>query len=287
MSIPPNQSPFAPSTPKKIILWIFTLGCIGASFMQLSGFSLLKILGLSRYSLINGYIWTLFTYPFTIPSNRLIDLIFPLSLNLIFIWLFGSNLIDRMRQVRFLFFFLGSIFSSALLSLPFFLFFNDLSILSGPQPVLLSFICAWTLLHAKEEFQFNISLGFRPFWIFLIFIFLNLFFDLPHLPLFFSKIGAILFSYFFCLISEKSPSTLPFLKAFERNVLRTIEKIHSHKKMKGSKIIDFQTGKPVLNDEQFIDTMLAQISLHGEESLTMKEKERMRQISEKKRMNKF
>ena len=49
-----------------------------------------------------------------------------------------------------------------------------------------------------------------------------------------------------------------------------------------SKIVDIKTGKTVLDDEAFIDEMLAKISRYGEKSLSWQERDRMRQISEKK-----
>ncbi len=50
-----------------------------------------------------------------------------------------------------------------------------------------------------------------------------------------------------------------------------------------SKIYDIKSGEPLLDDDQFMDAMLDQISRYGEESLTPAEKKRMKEISEKKK----
>jgi hypothetical protein len=55
------------------------------------------------------------------------------------------------------------------------------------------------------------------------------------------------------------------------------EKFHST-----TKIYDFRSGLPKLNDEQFMDAMLARISRYGKDSLSPEETERMKKISEKK-----
>jgi len=49
-----------------------------------------------------------------------------------------------------------------------------------------------------------------------------------------------------------------------------------------NKVVDFKTGQPILDDDQFMDAMLARISLYGESVLTPDEKNRMRKISERK-----
>ena len=49
-----------------------------------------------------------------------------------------------------------------------------------------------------------------------------------------------------------------------------------------SKIIDFETGKPLNKDDEFVDAMLAKISESGEKSLTSKERKRLNKIAEDK-----
>jgi hypothetical protein len=80
----------------------------------------------------------------------------------------------------------------------------------------------------------------------------------------------------------RSPFT--FLFQFENALLRAIERLHHlrEKSIPQSKIYDIKSGEPIGSDEQFMDAMLARISLYGEETLTAEEKQRMVEISKKK-----
>ena len=48
---------------------------------------------------------------------------------------------------------------------------------------------------------------------------------------------------------------------------------HKDKFYHPTKIFDFRSGQPVLDDDQFMDAMLARISLYGENSLTPEREE--------------
>lgn len=50
-----------------------------------------------------------------------------------------------------------------------------------------------------------------------------------------------------------------------------------------AQIIDFQTQAPVQTDDEFMDAMLAKVSLRGEDSLSSQEKRRMIAISKRKK----
>ena len=104
-----------------------------------------------------------------------------------------------------------------------------------------------------------------------------------HWASFFADLAGILFGYLFCVIAEKATTSWRLLSPLEKNLHLAIERLHTPKQAStGPKIFDFHTGVPVLDDDQFMDAMLARISLYGEEILTPEEKNRMRKISERK-----
>jgi hypothetical protein len=141
---------------------------------------------------------------------------------------------------------------------------------------------SWAILHLKEEP--NSPLSKFP-WVVGLLIGGSLLLDLlaGQWPAFFADLTGVLFGYGFSVIGEKAVSSLRWLRPLEEGIHRAIEKSHRPKKPPTDpKVIDFRTGKPILDDDQFMDAMLARISLYGEEILSPNEKNRMRQISEKK-----
>jgi membrane associated rhomboid family serine protease len=267
--------------PLKTILWAVLLFTLGGALLSFLGVRLYLYLGLSLSALSRGFFWTLFTYPFTAPPISLLDTLFRLAFDLLFLWIFGVSLIERTGQKRFLFLFFGATLLGGLVATLGLSLWPSPLLFTGPSPFIFSLITAWTLLHAERTAHLA-SFAIRPFWIFLLLIGLNLAFDAlgknwTHLL---ANIAGVLFGYGFCLISERTPSSISWLYPMERLVLRALDP--GGKSHKTTKIIDFQTGKPLVDDEEFMDAMLAKISLHGESSLSEEEKKRMHKISKNK-----
>jgi len=118
----------------------------------------------------------------------------------------------------------------------------------------------------------------------------NILIDLSRsnwVPLF-AYLASVLFGYLFTLAACRIRSPFPFLMKFENWVLRLLERL-SHPRPKGvrhTKIYDFKSGEPILSDDEFMDAMLAKISLYGEDSLNPEDRKRMQEISEKKSLGK-
>ena len=285
MTIPawPKSSP--PSHTIKLFLGAIFLCAIAGPILQKFGIPIQYYLGLSPHSLSRGFVWTLLTYPFTYQANSLLDLIFRLGMDLLLLWFFGSAVIDRIGSKRFAILFFGATLAGGLaatgalyiLHSPFF---------SGPSPALIALYTAWAILHAKESTH---SPFIRFPWLVAILIGGSLLLDLwaRQWPTFFADLAGVLFAYFFCITSEKAESSIKWLRPLEQGIHRALERRHaSQKPNTESKVFDFRTGEPLLDDDQFMDAMLGRISLHGEESLTPNEKIRMRRISEKKSQKK-
>ena len=274
----PTSSPTP--RPLKTILWALLICTLGGALLTHLGWPLYSYLGLSLPALSHGFIWTLLSYPFTAAAMPLFDTIFRLGFDLVFLWIFGVSLIERIGQRRFLILFFGSTFLGGLAASVGLSLWSAPFIFTGPSPAIFSLITSWAILHVDRSAHLA-SFTIRPLWIFLLLIGLNLAIDAlgKHWTLLLANISGALFGYGFCLISEKMGSSIPFLYPMERSILRALD---PGKKHKTPKIIDFQTGKPLLNDDQFMDSMLAKISLHGEASLTQEEKKRMQKISRDK-----
>jgi membrane associated rhomboid family serine protease len=256
---------------------------LGGALLSFLGLRLFLFLGLTFPTFSQGFIWTLFTYPFTAPPIHSFDLLLGLAFDLFFLWAFGAPLIERIGQKRFSTLFFGSTLLGGLAAVLGLYLWTNPSLFTGPSPALLSLITAWTILH-RERPAHLASFAFRPLWIFLLLVGLHLVFDAlgqnwTHLI---ANTAGAFFGYAFCLISERTRSSLELLYPLERRVLRLLDKLHSARHPKPPKIIDFQTGEPVLNDDQFMDAMLAKITLQGEEALTEDEKARMHKISRQK-----
>jgi membrane associated rhomboid family serine protease len=249
--------------------------------LQKFGIPIQYYLGLSLHSLSRGFVWTLFTYPFTYPTNSLLDLIFRLGMDLLLLWFFGSVVIDRIGSKHFAILFFGSTLLGGLAATGALYALND-HFFSGPSPALLALYTSWAILHAKKSPHSSLV---RFPWLVAILIGGSLLLDLwtGQWPTFFADFAGVLFGYFFCITAERAESSIDWLRPLERGIHRALESSHAPQKHPlDSKVIDFRTGQPILDDDQFMDAMLARISLYGEEILTPNEKNRMRQISQRK-----
>ena len=277
MAIPPTPQSSPTPRPLKIILGGVLLLAIAGFFLPIQTY-----FGLSLGNLSKMYVWTLLTYPFTSIAHR--DLL-TLGLDLLFIWVLGSSLIDRIQSPkRFLILFFGSALFAGLSAALGQYLLHDRTLFSNFSPVLLALLISWTILHAGRAVHLGSFLILRPFWIFAFFAGFHFLFDLieKRWVELIADTAGVLFGYFFCLFSERARSTIAFLFPLERGLLHLLERAHTHKQPVNTKIYDIETGQVVLSDEQFMDAMLARISLRGENSLSPEEKRRMQKISEGK-----
>ncbi len=277
----PSSSPMP--RPLKTILWALLIFTLGGALLSFFGVRLYLFLGITFPTFSHGFIWTLLTYPFTAPPIQTFDIVLRLAFDLFFLWAFGSPLIERIGQKRFVVLFFGSTLLGGLAAALGLYLWPKPSMFTGPSPALLALVTAWAILHAQRSAHL-LSFAFRPLWIFLLLVGLNLAFDAlgKNWTYLIANATGAFFGYAFCLISERTRSSIDFLYPVERSILRAVDKFYSVKHPKTPKIIDFQTGEPVLNDDQFMDAMLAKITLHGEGSLTQDETMRMHKISREK-----
>ena len=273
------QTRFTPSfTPLPLKIFLFSI--LGVSIFSAW---LLPYFTLSMAAFNHLYLWQLITYPFVhlLPST-----IFSLALNLYLIWIFGTNLVERIRPPLFFTLYFGATISAGLFALTAMSLFHLQTPLFGSSAPLNALLLTWVFLNPEAHLLLFFTLPFKARNLLLSLIAINLLIDLSsaHWTLLFANLGALFFSYFFTLLACRARSPFGFLAPFENTLLRALEKLsHFHKKTyQHTKIFDFKSGEPILNDDQFMDAMLAKISLYGENSLSPKEKKRMQKISQEK-----
>lgn len=244
---------------------------------------LIPYLALSLNGVASGFFWQFITYvlihPFPIG-------LFQLAFNLYLIWVFGSSLIERIHIGPFFILYFGSALFSGIFAFSTMSLTDTLAPLMGSSPVIFSLLISWALLNPNAQLFlfFTVPVKARHLVLGLIGITFLMNVSNTHWVAVSTDLSSLLFGYLFTLTVCRVHSFFGFLRGFENTTLRFLEKISSFgkKSYQQTKVYDIKSGAPVLNDEQFMDAMLARISLYGEESLTPKEKQRMHEISEKK-----
>ncbi len=139
------------------------------------------------------------------------------------------------------------------------------------------------MLNPRSELMLFFTLPFKGHWLILSLIGVNLFLNIAasDFTSSISLISSCVFGYLFSLVILKQQSPFKSLARFENLFLRIKYKKAPPKNQ--PKIYDIRSGKPVLNDDQFMDAMLEKISKQGESSITLEEKKRMDEIANKRK----
>ncbi|HSX26387.1 MAG TPA: rhomboid family intramembrane serine protease [Chlamydiales bacterium] len=273
----------------KVLIWT----TVGVSLAAALYTPLLSLLALSLNGIEQFYLWQFFTYLFIHPGPLSFPFFLHIAFNMYLLWVFGSSILSRSQSATFLSLYFGSaLFAGALALGAMFLFQLPFALLGSSTP-LYAVLMAWVLLNPDAELHLFFLVPFRARWLILGLIGANLLIDLGNRDWInlSSYVGATLFGYFFAILVWREQSPFPFLRSFERMLLRTLERLrHLGKKgpipYRHSKVYDIHSGNPVLEDDQFMDAMLARISLYGEDSLSAEEKKRMHSISARKAADK-
>ncbi len=243
-------------------------------------------LALSLEGVQHLYLWQFSTYLFIHPFP---STIIYLAFNLYLLWIFGASLLERVHLRSFLCLFLGSGIFSGITAWIAMTCFHLSSPFYGCSPAVQGLLVAWMILNPAAELLLFFSFPLKARHLILAFIGVNLLIDLSrsNWASLFAYLGAIVFGYFCTLIQTRQYSSFPSLLRFENGFFHLIDLItcFGKKKAMHAKIYDIKSGEPVWNDEQFMDAMLARISLYGEEALSPQEKRKMQQISASKKVS--
>lgn len=251
---------------------------------------LIYLLGLSVKGINQYFFWQPLTSLFIIGDPSItFGYLFHLLFNLYIIWSFGISIIELKSNSHYIYIVLFSAFFASLLALASMLTFSSSKIFFGGTIVLYTSSMAWLMLH-KDAKIFLFALPFKANWLILGTMALNLASLLSKASYlyFFVFLSSVAITYLMSLIIWKTHSPFAFLRQIEKKIIAFLHKTEVKAKshiFTQSKIYDFQTKKPVDNDEDFMDAMLNKISTHGEQSLTNLERKRMEEISRKKSRN--
>jgi len=226
-----------------------------------------QILSLSIWGIDHWYLWQFITYLFIQPIPNGISLSFLLSLafNAYILWVIGVALIEKKGMRHFFtLYLLGGAFSGLIIYA-----FQSVTqsplFFSGNSAALYSVLIAWLVLFPRAEFLLFAVVPIRASWLILGVLSVNILIDLSTGDL--ARVLAYLsaagfgFTYSRYLLNKKEATPL---------YVRT-------------KKFDFKTGKPILNDHEFMDEMLTKIALKGRSSLSWKERWRLFRIRKKRK----
>ncbi len=282
MSTQPSYGIGPVRTPRLLKCFLLTL--LGTSIV-FSFFPMIQgLLSLSLTGISHLFLWQPLSYSFIEISPLGISFAFFLQLafNLYLLWIFGAMLMERSQHLFFALYFGGGALAG-LAAVGVMSLIGTSFALSGATIPLYAVMVAWTLLYPEASFLLFLTIPVRALWLILGLIGINLFIDLANANwvTFTAAFSSSFFGYLFALVAWKKKSVFTFLHPFENWLLRMTAPRPS--RSTEPKVYDIHSGKPRLSDEQFMDTMLEKISHSGESSLTLQEKERMQQISRKKR----
>ncbi len=225
------------------------------------------------------YLWQLITYAFIEPGPLSFGFFIQLAFNMYILWVFGATLIERSHTALFFVLYFGAALAAALASL---LIPN--ATLAGSTCPVFAVIVAWMMINPGSRLLLFFTLPFKAHWLVVGLLGFTFFIDISSS----NWVGAVslaasvLFAYLFALIVWREESPFLILRPFERWILRRLEKKKAES-YHSSKIYDIKSGKPLLDDDQFMDAMLDRISRYGENSLSPEEKKRMHEISKRKK----
>ena len=168
--------------------------------------------------------------------------------------------------------------------------FSSSYIFLGGSIIIYAITMAWLMLHSDAKILLFFAFPFKGKWLFLGLMGINLLSLLSNGAYihFISYLSSAIFSYLISLILWRVHSPFGILKKMELSLMDFLHRFSGKSEgnmFKGSKIYDFKTGEPILDDDKFMDAMLMKISLYGEDTITKKERKRMEKISKKKQKN--
>lgn len=288
MSFNPFQA--GPNATAKTIKIIISLTIILTLITAVAPKYLSAILGLSYSGLKDGFFFQLFTNLFIIPDLTIsLGFIFHLFFSCYLIWVFGSSIIDWKGNKHFIALFLLTGIISSLVAVYIMSLSSTNAVYFGSNAVLYALSMAWLMLHSDAKIFLFFTLPFKAKWLILGTMAINLLSLLSNeiFSQFFSYLSAAVVAYLYSLFIWQKQSPINFLKKAEQSIINFIhrKKLKKSKKEKvfhQSKIYDFETKKPILDDDDFMDSMLNRIALYGKEILTDEEKKRMDEIASKK-----
>lgn len=286
-----------PATIKYLLIFTGTIAVLSAGIQSIfDQFHLFpgpqNLLSLSWWGLKNGYVWQPLSFLFIQQSITGLSFFFFISLlfNLYILWSIGSTVFQVLGKGPFLRLYLIGGAATGILSLLSMLLTGQYEMLAGMGSALLILFTLWSMVFPETEVLFFFLIPVKAKWIVVTIISIILLISLTHFDMtsFTLYLSAVLIAYGYAVMVQGWYSPFPFTLPFDMWLSRLAARIRPWIPMKKGKevkptkgkIIDI--GKPIEDDDAFVDAMLAKISRQGEDSLTWSEKKRLQEISKKK-----
>lgn len=248
--------------------------------------SLDRWLSLSWYGINHYQLWRPFTYFFVESGGYggvTLSFMISLAFDLYLIWVIGSDLIERVGQHSFFRLFMIAGILSGIIGLLAMKLFGLNTVLVGPAPVLLALFTVWTMFHPEKEIWILLLFQVKTKWLLAFVLAAIVLINLSQLNgvylTFYLTAAAIGYIYGTVVWGVSGPYA--FMGAVDGYLIRLGNSLR--RVPPNGKIFDFQTGKPVKSDDEFMDEMLEKIARRGPNALTRGERARMDAISAKKR----
>jgi len=245
------------------------------------------ILGLSVPGIKSGYLFQIFTYCLIqLPSQQLdTGYLFSLFFNLYIFWFTISGISDHIGIKQSITFVVSSILSVGIFALTLMYFTPYVYILSGSSSLLYSLLFSWLMLNPHAEIILFFVVRLQAKYLIPGIAGLHLFLSISGGPtiLFWVYFFSMIFAYMYSLFFWDARSPFAFLRPFEERVnrVKSLFKRKRSTETAETKIYDFATGEPLVDDEKFVDDMLAKIKNFGRSALSSREKKRLDKISKK------
>lgn len=255
------------------LLFSFLLPLIPKLAMLLS----LSLAGIKQY-----LVFQFVTYLFLVSNGTFsISFLVHLFFNAYLFWLIAPPLFYTLGKFKFLSVFFLSGIAAAITLLAIDYRFAANNFYAGNNYPLYAILLSSALLANKDNFASFNSLTLKlKYPIFVLILFALIYqFAYGSRGEFAAMLSALLFGLIPTLFVR---SKFSFKRAKEKLSQKTKPKPH-YKPFHETKIYDFKTQKPIIDDDEFMDAMLSKIALYGEDIITTDERRRMDKIAEKKR----
>lgn len=209
-------------------------------------------------------------------------LLITLALNMFMLWIFGSTVIERIGTGPFMRLYLLSGVFAGLVTLIVMANFASYAVLFGASPCIFALFVVWVMLNPQAEVLLFFVFPVKAKWLLAGVVGAVLLVNLSQGNL----VGAthtlapLFFAYGYALLAWDLRSPYPSAHYLEGRIAATWQ-LWGQRKQSHSKIIDFETGKPIDDDETFMDAMLEKIAEKGEQALTRRERKRMDQVADR------
>ncbi len=230
---------------------------------------------LSRMGLLEGWLWQPLTY-FFIQSAGIgisVSLLISLFFLMFLLWFTASEIDFRFGSRSFILFYLSAGIVSGLVATAALFAFSIQSVVVGSGPPIFALVMLWAMLYPDLELYFFFLLKVKAKWLVALLLGIAFLIDLSYgeFILFLANLTGVIWGFVMGKLVWKLPNPYPL----------NLELPKWRKKRGSGKIIDISVIHE--SDDAFMNRMLDKISKKGQQSLTRREKDRMKKISEKRK----